>query len=249
MVINLSFGISLKKKYTTNFHDMGIACRGLFIELTKYDRRYRAINNWARHSLAKFMGPTWGPSGADRTQVGPMLAPWILLSGDILNKMKTYVYIWENGKNIFILPINFKIYCNIHHDYNYHKHFDIWINFFLTASNNQYINENYQQHSSVIHHTDVFKIDLMTNDTDPQCTELRWLIIIKCWFSGILWSITDDFLFDIFATKHHLKQWWPRFWIHWLIFSLCSHINLRIKKIFSKFSDSNLFYYFSYRHW
>ena len=31
---------------------------------------------------ARFMGPTWGPSGADRTQVGPMLAPWILLSGD-----------------------------------------------------------------------------------------------------------------------------------------------------------------------
>ena len=28
-----------------------------------------------------FMGPTWGPSGADRTQVGPMLAPWTLLSG------------------------------------------------------------------------------------------------------------------------------------------------------------------------
>ena len=27
------------------------------------------------------MRPTWGPSGADRTQVGPMLAPWILLSG------------------------------------------------------------------------------------------------------------------------------------------------------------------------
>ena len=27
------------------------------------------------------MEPTWGPSGADRTQVGPMLAPWSLLSG------------------------------------------------------------------------------------------------------------------------------------------------------------------------
>ena len=26
------------------------------------------------------MGRTWGPSGADRTQVGPMLAPWTLLS-------------------------------------------------------------------------------------------------------------------------------------------------------------------------
>ena len=30
---------------------------------------------------ARFMGPTWGPSGADRTQVGPMLASWTLLSG------------------------------------------------------------------------------------------------------------------------------------------------------------------------
>ena len=29
--------------------------------------------------IAGFMGPTWGPSGADRTQVGPMLAPWTLL--------------------------------------------------------------------------------------------------------------------------------------------------------------------------
>ena len=31
--------------------------------------------------IAKLMGPTWGPSGADRTQVGPMLALWTLLSG------------------------------------------------------------------------------------------------------------------------------------------------------------------------
>ena len=31
--------------------------------------------------IARFMGPTWSPSGADRTQVGPMLAPWTLLSG------------------------------------------------------------------------------------------------------------------------------------------------------------------------
>ena len=31
--------------------------------------------------ISGFMGPTWGPSGADRTQVSPMLAPWTLLSG------------------------------------------------------------------------------------------------------------------------------------------------------------------------
>ena len=31
--------------------------------------------------IARFMGPTWDPSGAHRAQVGPMLAPWTLLSG------------------------------------------------------------------------------------------------------------------------------------------------------------------------
>ena len=29
----------------------------------------------------KFMGPTWGPSGSCRPQMGPMLTPWTLLSG------------------------------------------------------------------------------------------------------------------------------------------------------------------------
>ena len=33
--------------------------------------------------IARFMGPTWGPSGADRIQVGPMLAPWTLLFGKL----------------------------------------------------------------------------------------------------------------------------------------------------------------------
>ena len=30
--------------------------------------------------IAKFMGPTWGPPGSWRPQMGPMLAPWTLLS-------------------------------------------------------------------------------------------------------------------------------------------------------------------------
>ena len=39
-------------------------------------------NRYEMYSLkTRFMGPTWGPSGADRTQVGPMLAPWTLLTG------------------------------------------------------------------------------------------------------------------------------------------------------------------------
>ena len=31
--------------------------------------------------IAKFMGPTWGPPGSYRPQMGPMLAPRTLLSG------------------------------------------------------------------------------------------------------------------------------------------------------------------------
>ena len=31
--------------------------------------------------IARFMGPTWGPPGSCRPQVGPMLAPWTLLFG------------------------------------------------------------------------------------------------------------------------------------------------------------------------
>ena len=31
--------------------------------------------------IAKFMGPTWGPPGSFWPQMGPMLAPWTLLSG------------------------------------------------------------------------------------------------------------------------------------------------------------------------
>ena len=33
--------------------------------------------------IARLMWPTWGPPGADRTQVGPMLATWTLLSGQL----------------------------------------------------------------------------------------------------------------------------------------------------------------------
>ena len=31
--------------------------------------------------IAKFMGPIWGPPGPCRSQMGPMLVPWTLLSG------------------------------------------------------------------------------------------------------------------------------------------------------------------------
>ena len=44
--------------------------------------------------IARFMGPTWGPSGTDRTQVGTVLATWTLLCGT--EKMSTLFALCEN---------------------------------------------------------------------------------------------------------------------------------------------------------
>ena len=46
-----------------------------FLEIRAY------IHDYIPSLTARFMGPTGGPSGTDRTQVGLMLAPWTLLSG------------------------------------------------------------------------------------------------------------------------------------------------------------------------
>ena len=44
------------------------------------DYRYDTVQ-YIISQIAKFMGPIWGPPGSCRTQVGPMLGPWTLLSG------------------------------------------------------------------------------------------------------------------------------------------------------------------------
>ena len=46
--------------------------------------------------IAWFMGPTWGPSGADRTQVGPMLAPWTVPSRKRFMTVSCLVFPSEN---------------------------------------------------------------------------------------------------------------------------------------------------------
>ena len=40
--------------------------------------------------IARFIGPTWGPPGAERTQMGPMLAPWICYLGNNCHRRSWY---------------------------------------------------------------------------------------------------------------------------------------------------------------
>ena len=66
---------------------LGMYCSGLLPRHTLFGSHIQSL-------IARFMGLTWGPSGADRTQVGPMLAPWTLLSGLVLRIPHTAHFLW-----------------------------------------------------------------------------------------------------------------------------------------------------------
>ena len=64
--------------------------------------------------IAIFMGPIWSPPGADRTQVGPVLAPWTLLSG---------CWCYHNGYR------NTYCYCQRYFYYPYLRNIELYSRF------------------------------------------------------------------------------------------------------------------------
>ena len=92
--------------------------------------------------IANYMGPTWGPPGGDRTQVGPMLAPRTLLSGitpPCLYSAK------ENFTIIQFLKINFArhpfAYTNVlaWHFFNYRQYSYLWLRPLMRTLQTTYI--------------------------------------------------------------------------------------------------------------
>ena len=79
--------------------------------------------------IARFMGPTWGPSGAERTQAGPMLGPWTLLSGK-LTLLQVMAWCHQATSHYlsqcwprFMLPYGVKSWANhLTHDQNTRHH-------------------------------------------------------------------------------------------------------------------------------
>ena len=68
--------------YLTSLHTtdtLTLRVMEYFIQLTCYH-----LADLQPHPDSKFMGPTWGPPGSCRPLMGPMLAPWTLLSGQCL---------------------------------------------------------------------------------------------------------------------------------------------------------------------
>ena len=71
------------------------------------------VHTFLSSQIAKFMGPTWGPPGTCRPQVGPILAPWTLLSGVLpqqISKLWTIILFFQCSVAVkFVswpLPIN-----------------------------------------------------------------------------------------------------------------------------------------------
>ena len=79
------FFLIFVQKYRNSTVYMLCASAPWFITIKTNDWVHaKTLSRKSRHTLiTRFMGPTWGPSGADMTQAGPMLAPWSLLSGYI----------------------------------------------------------------------------------------------------------------------------------------------------------------------
>ena len=70
--------------------------------------------------IAKFMGPTWGPPGPCRPQMGPMLAPWTLLSGVAATLGEVCLAVWGFRTTCFLLNhFAFSIILGGHHDTYY----------------------------------------------------------------------------------------------------------------------------------
>ena len=85
------YGIKVMATMTDNIHSQLM----VFVDTTGFDEEggveiwfdcgYHSVRLSMLYSpIARFMGPTWGLPGADRTQVGPVWATWTLLWGVLL---------------------------------------------------------------------------------------------------------------------------------------------------------------------
>ena len=80
-----SFGRFIHNFHVPHLH-WGNCASIIWIHMNRWYNQNRPRYITAISLIARFMGPTWGSSGADRTQMGPMLAPWTLLSGIFMFK-------------------------------------------------------------------------------------------------------------------------------------------------------------------
>ena len=83
---NFSCHVRNTMMYVLSWQTVYAVTRGLLNALTVHHSSpciilNVSLNRAMTSQIAKLMGPTWGPPGSCQPQMGPMLAPWTLLSG------------------------------------------------------------------------------------------------------------------------------------------------------------------------
>ena len=157
--------------------------------------------------IARFMGPTWGPSGADRTQVGPMLAPWTLLSGMFFNCK--YFGEWLIACLAHIQQISSRhekqMWCC-----NLSSCYILWDIFMKRATNqNKKHLESADLHQAILHPHMAFENSWfqMVFQNTPQFNELILILVT---------TYTDNFIIICWYQKNPPKniisiQWWSQY--------------------------------------
>ena len=86
---------------------------GLVLPRNSADNKSSLVHCWSatiyypnQSQIARFMGPSWDPPGEDRTQVGPMLAPWTLLSMMITWFNEVYLLHWAHRNNCWLFDFS-----------------------------------------------------------------------------------------------------------------------------------------------
>ena len=88
----------------------------VFVSMMYNGTHYLHFLGYQRCPDSKVHGPTWGPPGADRTLVGPILAPWTLLSGCTLFQIKGFrkVCFYQRYSTTYHIYILFGVFICLH---------------------------------------------------------------------------------------------------------------------------------------
>ena len=98
---------------------------------------------WGASLIARCMGPTWGPPGSCWPQMGPMLAPWTLLS---VLPSQWELSMWQSGWKLHSISHG-ENFGSWWHYWNKHKNWPIYFEI-------QYV---------IIHNSNVENVDFKYN--------------------------------------------------------------------------------------
>ena len=139
-----------------------------------------------------FMGPTWSPSGANRTQAGPLLAPWTLLSGSVMiwhlptlvTQSKVLIYL-----DVAMMTIDDKsTLCSGNG---------------LVPSGNKPLPESMLTHISCHHIVSPDHSELICTDATMIATIFHLMVDLGQLYEGIIWCLSHTAI----NTPSHLYSW------------------------------------------